>query len=156
MTKKQNILIISILGFVIISLAIFAKSGMSNRFFGSQKHLEAATDPAFPEQIGKLMDGFPEFPVYPQAKLVASAKTNPANEPDLGYRAKWDTQASVIDVMAWYETELPKSGWSYEAPDDKASSGEQVAKISKGDLTGYVAAEIEGNVVEIVVDLRKD
>ena len=94
------------------------------------------------------------MPVYPDATLVASAKTNPADQPDTGYRAKWITNDEVKKIMKWYESELPKAGWSYELPNDPQSEGEQVAEISKGDFKGYIASEIEEGNNEIVVDVR--
>ena len=116
--------------------------------------LEVATDPGFPEVKGQVISGFPDFPVYPGAALIASAKTNRADQPDTGYRAKWGTQDSVIAVMKWYQAQLPKSGWQYTPPNDPQSEGEQVAEISKGDFKGYIASEIEEGNNEIVVDVR--
>jgi len=115
---------------------------------------EVATDPRFPEIKGKLMSGFPEIPVYPGATLIASAKTNRANEQDTGYRAKWETQDAVVKVMKWYQEELPKSGWVYETPNDPNASGEQVAQIKKSDLEGFLEAEREEKGTEIVVEVR--
>ena len=117
---------------------------------------EVATDPSFPEIKGELIGGFPDFPVYPGATLIASAQTNPAGQPPQGYRAKWVTHDPVIKVMNWYEDDLPIAGWQYTPPNDQQSEGEQVAEISKGDLKGYIAAEIEEENIEIVVDVRPE
>lgn len=157
MNKKLLLPIVLVLAVVVFAAYMFMKKGLPVMNKGEEaKVSEVATDPSFPEVMGKLIEGFPELPVYPGATLVASAKTNPDGVADLGYRAKWDTKDSVVQVMNWYETEMPKAGWEYTAPDDKTADGEQVARISKGDYTGYVAAEIEGDAIEIVVDLRKD
>lgn len=153
MNKKIGILIL-ILAIVAVGGFVF-KDKIVN-IINNNKKLEVATDPTFPEVMGKMVAGFPEVPTYPGATLVASAKTNAEGEPDLGYRAKWETTDSVPQIMKWYEVELPKNGWKYTAPDDKKSEGEQVAKISKGDYSGYVAGEMEGDKIEIVIDLRVD
>ncbi|GEM_PF-5245174 len=129
--------------------------GVSTQQGSPYQPLEVATDPSFREIKVQLIPGFPsDFPVHPGAKLEASAKTNPENKPNTGYRAHWVTQDSVVTVMRWYEKEFPKSGWTYEVPNDPHNTGEQVAQIKKGNLTGYIAAEKEGNAVEIVVEVR--
>lgn len=155
---KKIITIILVLT-ILVALGAFMYMRKGQLFINNSGEAETkmvATDPAFPEVEGKLIEGFPDMPVYPGAKLVASAKVNPADVADLGYRTRWDTKDGVIQVMQWYETELPKNGWEYEVPDDQASNGEQVAKITKEGYVGYVAAEMEGDHIEIVVDLRKD
>lgn len=116
------------------------------------------TDPGFYEIKGQIMQGFPEdFPVYPGAVLQGSATVNTSDVPAQGYRVKWTLDlgdSSVPEIMNWYERELPSAGWNYTPPDDPESVGEQVAVISKDDLVGYIAAEIEDNIIEIIVDLR--
>ena len=116
--------------------------------------LEVATDPGFPEVKGQVISGFPDFPVYPGATLVASAKTNRADQPDTGYRVKWEAQDSVIPVMNWYQDELSKNGWTYEVPNDPDATGEQVAQIKKAGWEGFVESELEDGATEIVVEVR--
>ncbi len=118
--------------------------------------LLVATDPSFTEYKGQLMSDFPEFPVYTGATLVGSAKVNTDDIADQGYRAKWTTSDPVIKVMKWYQEELIKAGWKFEENNDIVSEAEQIAKISKDELEGYLAAELEDEETEIVVDLRKD
>ena len=148
---------IALIGSFILWITIVKEHALRKVDQTSQQNipkLEVATDPSFPEIKGELIGGFPELPVYPEATLVASAQTNPAGQPPQGYRAKWVTKDPVIKVMNWYEAELPKAGWHYTSPNDQQSEGEQVAEISKGDFKGYIAAEIEEENIEIVVDVR--
>ena len=117
--------------------------------------LEVATDPSFPEVKGKLISGFPDFPVYPGATLVASAKTNRADQLDTGYRVKWAVQVDAVpNVMEWYQDELSKNGWTYEVPNDPNATGEQVAQIKKSGWEGFVESELEDGATEIVVEVR--
>ncbi|OGY25918.1 MAG: hypothetical protein A2Z11_02045 [Candidatus Woykebacteria bacterium RBG_16_43_9] len=154
--KRNHIVVLVVLG----SLAVVL-TGLSMWFGGIRQQstektqkLEVATDPNFPEVKGKLISGFPQFPVYPGATLVASAKTNRVNQPDTGYRAKWETKDAVIKVMRWYQDQLPKSGWKYEVPNDPTAAGEQVAQIKKSGFEGFVEAESEQKGAEIVVEVR--
>ena len=122
--------------------------------------LEVATDPSFTEVKDKLIEGFPEFPVYPGATLEASAKVNSEGQTDMGYRVKWETHDPVPKIARWYERELAKAGWKVTPSSDPQSEGEQVIKIEKDigskEFSGYVAPEMEGDEVEIIVDLRLD
>jgi hypothetical protein len=114
-----------------------------------------ATDPSFPEARGSLLSDVPDFPTYPNATLVGSAQQNRIDQPIQGYRIKWTTKDSVPAVMAWYQKALVAAGWTYKPPDDGALAVEQLARISKGGLSGYVAAEASGEATEIVVSLKK-
>lgn len=116
---------------------------------------EIATDPSFLEARGRMLPGVPDFPSHPAATLVGSAEQNRAGAPTEGYRIKWTTRESVPAVMAWYQKTLPSLGWTYTPPDDGAPEVEQVARISKGDLKGYIAAEATGDGTEIVASLKK-
>src|SRR4030067_1863615 len=143
--------------FIVLSGWLVTVRKQSNNEAGTTKtpNLEVATDPSFPEVKGKLISGFPPFPVYPGATLIASAKTNRANQPDTGYRAKWETKDAVIKVMRWYQDQLPKSGWKYEVPNDPNAAGEQVAQIKKSGFAGFVEAEREPQKdTEVVVEVR--
>ena len=142
--------------FIVLSGWLVTVRKQSNNEAGTTKtpNLEVATDPNFPEVEGKLIAGFPTFPVYPGATLIASAKTNRADQPDTGYRAKWETKDAVIKVMRWYQDQLPKSGWKYEVPNDPNAAGEQVAEIKKGNLAGFINSDLETGTNEIVVEIR--
>ena len=119
-----------------------------------QTKQQIATDPNFPEVIGKLLPGAPQLPVYPGATLVGSAKTNKAEQTDTGYRIKWKSNADVPMVMSWYEQELPKVGWRIEHSDDPSNAGEQVNKISSANFNGSLGVEAGEDGTEIVVDVR--
>ena len=111
-----------------------------------------AADPSFRELRGALLPDIPELPAYPGATLVGSAERNRPNERKQGHTIKWTTPDPVPKVMAWYQAELPKHGWTYSPPSDGAAS-EQIARIRRGSIQGTIAAEEESGHTEILVVL---
>jgi hypothetical protein len=116
---------------------------------------QVATDPSFAEARGRLLPEIADFPTYPNATLVGSAQQNRPAQPVQGYRIKWTTSDPVPAVMSWYEKALTTAGWKFMPPQDGSPAVEQIARISKGGLAGYVAAEAGAEVTEIVVSLKK-
>lgn len=162
MNIKKFIYITLISITVLFSLGLLFKFNTNNfrknEAMGASPDLKIATDPAFQEYIGSIVNGFPEdFPVYPGAFLVGSAKINPPNIPDVGYRVKWEleTGISTFDVMTWYKRELLETGWMFEDPDDWNGIQEFIAPIERDNLKGDITVEIESDEIEIIVDLRK-
>lgn len=113
-----------------------------------------AVDPSFREARGAMLPEIPPFPAYPGATLVGSAERNRPNEAKQGHTIKWTTTDSVAKVMAWYQSELPRQGWTYTSPSDGASS-EQTARIRRGNITGSITVEAGKQVTEIEVDLGR-
>lgn len=161
MKEKANSLILFLLfGVVISGLMVFFFMPDRVEYIRNQAaHLVpptlVATDPSFPEVQGRLIEGFPEFPVYSGATLIGSARTSPVDTADTGYRTKWTAKDDVPTVMKWYQAELPKIGWKIELSGDPANTGEQVVQISKGELRGYLGIEAQSTGVEIIVEVRK-
>jgi len=147
---------IALIGSVILWIAIAREHALRKVDQTAQQvvpKLEVATDPSFPEIKGRVISGFPDFPVYPGAALVASAKTNRADQPDTGYRVKWTVQGEVPIVMKWYQAELPKSSWQIEQSVDPNNPGEQINQISKGNFNGSLLVENDGTVTEIIAEV---
>lgn len=155
--NKNSILAGAVILFALVSslvwIVVRQTSTDKDKTTNLQQKLEVATDPSFPEVGGALIEGVPSLPVYPEATLVASAKTNPPDQPDSGYRIKWRTTGSVAEIMTWYQKEMPKNGWTIEPSNDPDNTGEQVTQISKGDFSGYIGVESEEQQVEIVVEV---
>ncbi len=60
---------------------------------------------------GRLAEGFPEeFPVYDGAAVQSSTAFD--GDGQAQYSAVLVTSDSMADVYAWYETQLPSSGWT--------------------------------------------
>lgn len=145
---------------VVLLLTLIGVSGLIFKGLIGKKQTpssspQVATDPSFTEVKGQVLPGFPSFPVYPGATLVASAKTSPEGVENQGFRVKWSAGDSVPRVMAWYQVELPKTGWRIEKTDDPDNLGEQVVQISSDGFNGNIAIETsQGNIIEIIVDIR--
>jgi hypothetical protein len=54
--------------------------------------------PSFPEARGQLFPDIADFRRYPNATLVGSAQQNRADQPTLGYRIKWTTNAAAVST----------------------------------------------------------
>lgn len=115
---------------------------------------KVATDPSFRQESGRILPEIPEVPAYPGAKLVGSAEQARSGEPAEGYRIKWTTTDSVAAVMQWYAKALPAAGWKHQTPEDAGSPVEQLARIQKDYMDGYVSAEATKDVTEIIVSLQ--
>jgi hypothetical protein len=120
---------------------------------------EIATDPAFRELKGGLLEGIPDFPAYPGATLIGSAERNRPDEKNRGYRIKWTTRDAPARVMAWYAKTLPRHGWTYVPEFDAGERDELEARIANAAFTGYIEAETEDfphrNVTDVVVVLAR-
>lgn len=104
---------------------------------------------------GQIVERLQGFPVIPGATLQESSERLQALDSNQDLRAVWTVSKTVPEIMNWYIDQLKKDGWRVQPPDDPKAQGEQVAQISKGVLSGYIAAEVEeGGVVEIVVDFK--
>ncbi len=135
---------IFLLVLVVISRRIVSKySNLGSSPTPSVNPLLIATDPSFSQLVGKYYAQIPNMPVYPDAVLVGSAKTNPENVKDSGYRVLWKSNASVPEVMKWASEQFSASEWKVDELGDPDNSGEQVMKIENDTFTGTFSAEHE-------------
>jgi hypothetical protein len=112
---------------------------------------QVATDPSFRELLGGLLEGIPDFPAYPGARLVGSAERNRPDERNRGYLVKWTTRDRPARVMAWYEKALPPLGWKYVPSHEGDEEDELEAKVAKAAFVGYLEAETDDDGVTVVV-----
>lgn len=77
------------------------------------------TEPPKTSTSQQLVSGFPEFPVYPGARLKSSHQTPGF----LNFKAVWEVNQPGPPVMDWYITALSGGAWAIEefpeAPDIK-------------------------------------
>ena len=129
MRNKFLILLFCLLGLLVVALFL--------RFspFTKTDSIPTSSDASIPDYLS-------DMPVYPNAKF----------EKIVDRRVTWITSDPTLQVTDWYLEMLQKTAWVItEIPDDRGGV-EQIIKISKDNLTGYVAAEDEGNsITEIVV-----
>lgn len=71
-----------------------------------------------------LVQGFPDFPLYPGLRLDNSFRKEQDGKVD--YTAIWyfDEEETVIPMMKWYTDELTASGWQVKGPYVDESEGE--------------------------------
>jgi hypothetical protein len=139
---------------VLLALASAASARSAEQVTGSggeDREPQVATDPGFRELVGGLLEGIPDFPVYPGATLVGSAERNRPDEQNRGYRIKWTTRDRPARVMAWYEKALPRHGWKYVRSYEPDEGDELEAKVAKGAFSGYLEAETEDDAPTVVV-----
>lgn len=154
-----GILILIVVVVVVAGLFLTGKLGglknlVQNPQNGQQANQSLATDPNIVEVKGQLVEGFPDFPVYPEAKLVQSVQLKKSGSVG-GYRARWELAGeSVPKVMEWYVKELRSKGWVVQPPDDPKAYGEQIATITKDNQAAYLRVELhEQGIIEIEVDI---
>src|SRR3989344_6697506 len=83
---------------------------------------------------GQLDQNSPNLPICPGAKLIKSFRKTFADK--VGYTLVWESTQPVKTVMAWYTSELGKSGWTIaEGPEPTDSSQEQVALLTRPGYT---------------------
>lgn len=57
----------------------------------------------------RLVKGFPEVPVHPQAELVGSSQTT--DYTGIHYEAGWKIKGTSPDYLDWYVKALAEQGW---------------------------------------------
>lgn len=103
---------------------------------------------------GKIPTGFPkDFPLYPGAK-VAGNITGTENKAGKGFWIMMTTTDTSDKVTAFYEANLPKSGWTVGSTMNIGPSS--TWEVTKGDMTGavIVAADEEKKGTSIVITLN--
>jgi hypothetical protein len=160
MKANKILFIITIAALVVFSVYLIQKRTndiREQKAAAAGQDLKVATDPNFPEFLGEIVTGFPDdFPIMPGSELVGSALNNPSDSKIAGYRVKWHTPTdrTVEEVVEWYKTELRKTGWTTDDPDTWEGISELILSIERDNLKGYIAAEFEGDEIDVVADLN--
>ena len=100
---------------------------------------------------GKIPEGFPkDFPLYPGAKVSGNI-SGAENKAGKGFWLIMTTVDSADKVIAFYEANLPKSGWIVENTMNIGTSS--TWEVTKGDMTGavIVAADEKEKGTSIVI-----
>ncbi len=92
-----------------------------------------------------VVAGFPQVPVFPEAKLINSYKKS--DQTRVGYEGHWTTQEPVAEVMKWYLSALRDDGWQITSPpEDPEADGEQFAVVRNDDWVLNLIVEDEDGV----------
>lgn len=102
---------------------------------------------------GKIPTGFPkDFPLYPGAKVEGNI-SGAQNQAGKGFWLIMSTADSTNKVTAFYETNLPKNGWTVGSTMNIGPSS--TWEVTKGDITGsvIVATDDKTKGTSIVITL---
>jgi hypothetical protein len=102
---------------------------------------------------GKIPAGFPkDFPLYPGAKIEGNI-SGAENQAGKGFWLIMSTSDASDKVVAFYETNLPKNGWTVGNTMNIGSSS--TWEVTKGDMTGniIVGTDEEKEGTSIVITL---
>ena len=153
--KKIVLILISVLAITIIVLSILVWQRRNQQ----TTSVEEPTPPGVYEVEKTLVEGFPEFPVYPGAVIEESSELDQVPDARKGYYAEWeiDEILTATEVMNWYFEELQKTGWTIvEYPNDREATGEQVARVEKGEYLVYLEVSVQENFTEIEIFIPED
>jgi len=102
-----------------------------------------------------LVPGFPETPVYQNARLLESVK-DPREA--ILFEATWETDSSVPSVSNWYLESLQREGWTLDVAPADASSDIQLARLYKDNYTLHLSIIFDrvSAKTKIVVEFLKN
>lgn len=103
---------------------------------------------------GKIPTGFPkDFPLYPGAKVTGNI-SGTENKAGKGFWIMMTTTDASDKVAAFYETQIPKSGWTVGSTMNIGPSS--TWEVTKGTMTGavIVAADEKETGTSIVITLN--
>ncbi|OGK14157.1 hypothetical protein A3C98_00370 [Candidatus Roizmanbacteria bacterium RIFCSPHIGHO2_02_FULL_37_15] len=93
---------------------------------------------------GKFIEGFPEFPVLPEAKIVKSYEK--VSQGKVGYEAELKTSQTPRQALLWYRNALEKRGWTV--------NDEYLEEVEEGDY--YLMAQKDNLKVGIFAESEED
>ncbi|MCZ6642550.1 MAG: hypothetical protein O7F71_13310 [Gammaproteobacteria bacterium] len=95
--------------------------------------------------------GFPALPAFPGAVFLDSYKKTEGGR--VGFEAKYSVDASVPEVIRFYEVELNNRGWRLESSGGAISRREHSLVARRGNIVAHVIAELEDGVTEVVIEI---
>lgn len=125
------IVAIGCVGLIVIGL-LFSKLGLNFM----KKAVETKTGTEINIGESKISSGFPkDFPLYPGAKVEGNI-SGAENKAGKGFWLIMTTADTTDKVTAFYETNLPKNGWTVGNTMNIGPSS--TWEVTKGDMTGVV------------------
>jgi len=102
-----------------------------------------------------LVSGFPETPVYQNARLLESVK-DPREA--ILFEATWETDSSVPSVSNWYLESLQREGWTLDVVPADVSGDIQLARLYKDNYTLHLSIIFDrvSAKTKIVVEFLKN
>ena len=158
--KKNRLVMLLVVGFLVTIVAVLLFV-FYNR--SPQTPLPAAlplTSPTRPivekmEEIqNQLVEGMPEFPLYPGGVIEKSFKRTVGT--NNGYIVDMIANASLGDIISFYETELTKDGWTITViPEERDETGEEAIEATRDNMNVLINLEREDSTTptEVVIDI---
>lgn len=100
---------------------------------------------------GKLVEGFPQLPTYPGARVANSYKKE--SDGKIGYEAVYLSDKPAKEAMLWYRDELTKLGWSiYNEQIEEVESEFSIMAERGKEKVNVFAEKEEGESTEISIE----
>jgi len=144
---KRNFIIFSGLLIVILSLTLgvylVRQQTVQPASTEPREGFESALSktPGLVEARGEFVTGFPDFPVYPEAKLTYSSRYN--LEEETIYRATWGSNDPLSQTVAYYVSTLKDAGWTVTET-KKPTQGDSLIEATKNNQTATLYIDQEG------------
>lgn len=100
---------------------------------------------------GRIIDGFPEFPIYPNATILSSQIER---DTPTSYQAYLESADAVAAIVTWYNENLVKDNWTIVRSIDPSTPADQNVLASKNGLNLTVNVEKESDGTKISIDIR--
>ena len=132
--------IIGLVGVAIVLIAAllayqFLKGGTANNVINNQWDTKTA------EAKNELVNNFPDFPIYPEAKVINSRMLSDTQ--NQYFEAFFESDKSVTEVRSWYVQELKKDGWKLVTEESNRTMNESTAVYKKGNSKVGLSVENE-------------
>ena len=103
-------------------------------------------------EIGKLVEGFPQFPIFPDSVVEKSYKKEEGGR--AGFEADYTSNKSPKEAIVWYRDELKKLGWSIYSEQIEGVQGEFNIMAERGkEKVNIFAEKEEGEETEIAIEI---
>ena len=122
-------------------------------FFGYifiNKNNQTRQEPGMTLIKGKLVENFPQLPVYPASTVAKSYKTEAGAK--VGYEAEYLTDKTPKEAMLWYKEELLNQGWKILSEEIESVEGEFSLMVERGREKVNIFAENEDGKTEISIE----
>ena len=140
MKNKSRLLLTSLL----LLVSIFATTAIVSKL--RQNQTTSGTPVGAANLDKSFSETFPDFPVYPDAKILSSKKELADNSLEK-YSASWIVGGDnvISQVANWYLTELGKKGWTKIQTKDEGPLKQEIKMLNKFQSLDLIVVKGEGD-----------
>jgi hypothetical protein len=102
----------------------------------------------------EIIYGFPDFPIYPEAEIKSSQRTEKYGLEPISYQAYMDSHDSVLNIIKWYKDTLTEEGWTIMPNSDEENEFEQYLTVIRDKTKAVVFAEKEEGESFILIHVQ--